>query len=869
MNPSNPDDEVDRRQLTRYAEDFGTLFAELQSIRTKFAEAVQDARRTDETRRSLHALLNGMEDVAMVVTDAAGVILEASPATRKLLAIDLESVVNTPFAELLAASEREVVVDLMAMFEAPLERRHESPITVHLIARGGLALDIQLMRVPDPVGGYRLHWLLRPAEPIESDIGHQAEVLSELYLRSTDGIFVIDARGVIQSANPAFRGITGYRDEDVVGQPAGNVIVFPPKEAFERILRSTVPEEGEWEGDVELRYGNGDIGVQHLNLLAVRKSHDAMARYIAVLQPPADPVQRPEIVEEEAGHDPLTGLINRSLCRDRLEQAIRHAGWNNRCLALLLLDLDHFKGINDAFGHPAGDQLLAQVAARLTSRLGGEDFAARLGADEFAVVMPDLIDPAAATSLADDIIRAVRAPFPIDGNELFVGLSIGIALSPNHAGDAEELFDRADTAMRSVKAAGGNGRSLYDDSLRQADAERVTIETALRQALARQQFHLLYQPQISTADGRITGVEALLRWDLPGRGTILPDRFIALAEDTGLILPIGLWVLRSACRQLKAWIDDGLPPIRMAINVSARQLSEPDFADQVMTVLAETGTDPGHLEVEITESKLVGQLDAGLGNLAQMRSLGISVAVDDFGTGHSSLGRLQSLPIDRIKIDRCFVSDLGRDSGSYAIARAIVAMASALRLKSIAEGVELEEQARLLTELHCQELQGYLFGAPQPPETIAAMLRQQKEMTATVKPKMLIVDDQPEIRKMLRMAMEPHQYRIIEADDGETALALADAERPDVILLDVMMPGALDGFAVCRAIKDDPDLAGAFIVMLTARGQPDDFAAGQAAGADAYMTKPCVFSKLVEVVEKRGRSVKPARVAATQGHRAA
>jgi len=866
MNSSNPVDPVADRQLNRYAEDFGTLFAELQSIRTKFDEAIQDARRTDESKRSLYALLNGMDDVAMVVTDSAGVIREASPAIRKLLAVTPESAVDTPLANLFAPSEQEFVDDLITMSEAPLERRTESPITVHLIAREGLALDIQLMRIPDPVDGYRLHWLLRPAEPLASDSGHQTEVLSELYLRSTNGIFVIDARGIILSVNPAFCRVMGYRDEDVVGQPADNVIASPRKEVFHQILRSTVPEEGEWEGDIELRYGNGDIGVQRLNLLSVRKSQDAITRYIAVLQPPADPVDRPEIVNEEAGHDPLTGLINRCLCRDRLEQAIQQAGWNNGCLALLLVDLDHFKSINDAFGHPAGDQLLMQVVERLTSRLRGKDFAARLGADEFAVVMPDLIDPADATTLADDIIRSVRAPFMIDGDELFVGLSVGIALLPNHADDGEELLEHAYAAMRSVKTAGGNGRCLYDDSLKQADAQRVTIESALRQAVAKQQFRLLYQPQISTTDGRITGVEALLRWELPGRGTVLPDQFIAIAEESGLILPIGAWVLRTACRQLKAWINDGLSPIRMAINVSARQLSDPDFADQVMTVLAETGTDPCHLEVEITESKLIGPLDAGLSNLAQLRSLGISVAVDDFGTGHSSLGRLRSLPIDRIKIDRCFVSDLSRNSESYAIARAIVAMASALRLKSIAEGVELEEQARLLTELHCQELQGYLFGAPQPPETIAAMLRQQKEMTATVKPKMLIVDDQPEIRKMLRMAMEPHQYRIVEAGDGETALALADAERPDVILLDVMMPGALDGFAVCRAIKDNPELARTFVVMLTAKGQPDDLAAGHVAGADAYMTKPCVLSQLVEVVEKRERSLKPIRIAAIQGH---
>lgn len=869
MNSSNPVDAVADRQLNRYAEDFGTLFAELQSIRTKFDEAIQDAQRTDETRRSLYALLNGMDDVAMVVTDAAGVILEASPATWKLLAIDPENAVNTPLASLLAASEHEVVADLMTMFGAPLERRHESPITVHLIARAGLALDIQLMRVPDPIGGYRLHWLLRPAEPLASNIGHQTEVLSELYLRSTDGIFVIDPQGIILSVNPAFCRITGHRDEDVVGQPADNVIASPRKESLHQILRSTLPEEGEWEGDVELRCGNGESGAQRLRLLAVRKSQEAVTRYIGILQPPTDLLQHPEATEEQPGHDPLTGLINRCLCRDRLEQAIRDAGWNNRCLALLLLDLDRFKSINDAFGHPAGDQLLTQFAARLTSRLGGKDFAARLGADEFAIVMPSMVDPANATTLANDIVRCIKTPFLIDGNELFVGVSIGIALVLNHAGDADELFEHANTAMRSVKADGGSGQCLYDDSLRLADTERISIESALRQAVAKKQFRLLYQPQISTTDGRITGVEALLRWELPGRGTVLPDRFIAIAEESGLILPIGAWVLRTACRQLRAWINDGLSPIRMAINVSARQLSDPDFANQVMTVLAETGTDPCHLEIEITESKLIGQLDAGLSNVAQLRSLGISVAVDDFGTGHSSLGRLQSLPIDRIKIDRCFVSDLGRNPESYAIARAIVAMASALRLKSIAEGVELEEQARLLTELHCQELQGYLFGAPQPPETIAAMLRQQKEISATVKPKLLIVDDQPEIRKMLRMAMEPHQYRIIEAGDGETALVLADAERPDVMLLDVMMPGRLDGFAVCRAIKDNPELAKTFIVMLTARGQPDDLAEGQVAGADAYMAKPCALSRLVEVVEKRERSLKPARITAIQGDRAA
>jgi diguanylate cyclase (GGDEF)-like protein len=389
---------------------------------------------------------------------------------------------------------------------------------------------------------------------------------------------------------------------------------------------------------------------------------------------------------------------------------------------VLFIDLDRFKEINDTLGHAVGDQLLMDFSWRLVHAIRDGDTAARLGGDEFVVIAPGLTREEDIRIVADKIIQSLTEPFVIDGRDLYVGASVGVAVYPTHGKSGDDLLRQADTAMYAAKGRGGNACYFFDDTLEHHREQRLDMEAGLRRALPQGQLRLVYQPQVSAIDGRLVGVEALLRWDRPEHGTVAPDLFIPLAEETGLILPIGEWVLRTACMQLAAWRREGLPALRMAVNVTARQLNDADFARRVMALLDETGTPPQQLEIEITESHLMENLHAGLANLIKLREQGVAVAVDDFGTGYSSLGRVRSLPIDRIKIDKSFVVDLNTNADSYAVAHAIVAMANAMRLEVIAEGVEHIDQANLLAGIKCHEFQGYLYGRPQAPETIAVLL---------------------------------------------------------------------------------------------------------------------------------------------------
>jgi diguanylate cyclase (GGDEF)-like protein len=431
--------------------------------------------------------------------------------------------------------------------------------------------------------------------------------------------------------------------------------------------------------------------------------------------------------EKLVNHDALTGLPNRTLCKDRLQQAISHARRGNGSVGLLFVDLDRFKEINDTLGHAVGDLLLIEFSWRLVHVIRDSDTAARLGGDEFVVIAPSLAHEENIRVIVDKIIHSLAEPFIIEGRELYVGASVGVAINPLHGADPDELLRQADTAMYAAKSAGGNTYRLFDDDLGQTQQQRLDMESGLRRALAQDQLRLAYQPQVRSTDGRIVGVEALLRWDWPNHGTVPPDRFISIAEETGLIKSIGAWVLRTACLQYAAWRRDGLTPLRMAVNISARQINDPAFVQFVAAVIAETGMQPGELELEITESQLMEQLHAGIENLERLRAMGVLVAVDDFGTGYSSLGRIRTLPIDRIKVDRSFIIDVDYNADSYAIANAILGMASALKLETIAEGIERADQAQLLAGICCHEFQGFLFGKPQPPEAIAALLRQQGE----------------------------------------------------------------------------------------------------------------------------------------------
>jgi diguanylate cyclase (GGDEF)-like protein len=419
-----------------------------------------------------------------------------------------------------------------------------------------------------------------------------------------------------------------------------------------------------------------------------------------------------EQIEFHAYHDVLTQLPNRKLFTDRLTHSITRARRSGRALAVMFVDLDHFKAINDLHGHEAGDELLLTMAGRLRDNVRDDDTVARLGGDEFTILLSELRQPEDAANVAEKVIKALSEPLSLGGAKVEVSASIGISLFPGDGPDAETLLRNADSAMYRAKESGRNNYQLCTDDLKRRATERLSLEQRLRRAIEQEELVLHYQPQVSLTKGNVIGVEALVRWNDPERGLVHPASFIPLAEESRLILPLGDWVLRAACTQMRAWRDAGLELPAVAVNLSLRQFQQYDIVGSVRTALAETGLPANALELEITESTAMQNSDATIDVLRALRNLGVSIAIDDFGTGYSSLSYLKRFPITAVKIDRSFVRDVATSEGDAAIVAAVVGIARSLKIRVIAEGVETEEQLTFLRRRKCDAAQGYLFSRP-------------------------------------------------------------------------------------------------------------------------------------------------------------
>ncbi len=555
---------------------------------------------------------------------------------------------------------------------------------------------------------------------LAKELQSQMNLAVAVFDNALEGIIVTDAQGIIVAANPALTRITGYAREELIGNTPQILQSGLQDRAFYAAMWQSIMVTGKWEGEVWSKRKDGVIYPEILNISTVRDEKQRVRNYIAILTD----ISRQKDVENKlqriAFHDDLTGLPNRALFKERLGLAIASAHRNREILAVLCIDLDHFKVVNGTLGHADGDTLLQEIARRLVRSVRENDTVARQGGDEFSIILQSLNVSEDAITAVNKIMQAVRVPVVVGERELFVSASIGISFYPDDGDRLEALMMNADTAMYHAKEQGRNGYQLYTMGMNSHFHERMALESDLRYALERNELMLFYQPQTELSSGRIVGAEALLRWQHPKRGLILPDEFIPLAEQSGLIIPIGEWVLRAACTGMKRWHDAGAPLIRVAVNLSARQFAQPDLIQLVATALAESGLSAQFLELEITESCL---MPGAVGTLRTLKRMGVQIAIDDFGTGYSNLSYLKKFPINSLKIDQSFVQNIATDHNDAAIVRAIIAMSASLGLKVVAEGVETKEQQQLLSQYQCTIAQGYLLGRPMPAAAFEQLLK--------------------------------------------------------------------------------------------------------------------------------------------------
>lgn len=539
---------------------------------------------------------------------------------------------------------------------------------------------------------------------------------------SPDGILLVDAHGKIQLANPAMHRMLRIENGHTLNEQSLMAYVAPDERDRRQAPFSHVIAHPAEVAHTETVFVREDGERFPVEVVAGHMVWQGQPTAQIIVRDIVERKQAEEQLRVLAYHDPLTGLPNRSLFHTLLNQALAQARRAQRTGAVIFIDLDHFKNINDSLGHALGDLLLRHAAARLSGCLRESDTVARLGGDEFTVLLGEISQVADAVTVAKKILDVMAAPFDLGGQEAFVTASLGISVFPGDGDDLQTLLKNADTALYRAKEQGRSGYAFYTADMNAEALRRLKLENSLRRALERQEFMVYYQPRIALDTGRVIGVEALLRWQHPEMGLVPPAQFISLAEETGLIVPIGEWVLRAACAQAKAWQAAGFPSLRLSVNLSGRQLRQPDVVAMVAGALKDTGLDPGRLELELTESILMQDAADTIAKLQGLKGLGVQLAIDDFGTGYSSLEYLSRFPIDHLKIDRSFVRDISSIADDGTIVRAIIAMAHSLKLKVTAEGVETAEQLGFLRTYRCDETQGYYFGAPAPPDQFVKML---------------------------------------------------------------------------------------------------------------------------------------------------
>jgi diguanylate cyclase (GGDEF)-like protein/PAS domain S-box-containing protein len=565
----------------------------------------------------------------------------------------------------------------------------------------------------------------------EAESFEYTRLLASVFYNTGHGVFITDRDGTVLEVNRAFTEILGYERDEVIGMNPRLWQSGRHSDDYYRSLWTTLLETGHWRGEIWNRRKNGEIFPQLQTISAILDGDGVATHFTAVFSDISEIKQAQAQLETLAHRDTLTGLANRLLFNERLEQAVLRNDRRNQCMAVMFLDVDNFKHINDSLGHSAGDTLMQELAQRLVGAMRKCDTVARIGGDEFALLLDEVDGPEGATVMARKIMSILSLSLRLEGREIRTTASLGISLYPFDGHDAETLLRNADAAMYRAKDQGRNGFCFYTRDMTNAAFERMLLEHNLREALDRDEFYLVYQPQLDLSSGRVIGAEALIRWEHPEMGMVPPGRFIPVAEHSELIHRIGNWVLRTACRQAREWLDRGLEFGRIAVNLGGPQVQRGRLVEEVEMALSESGLDASRLELEVTETFVMQRIDDVIDQLEELRRIGVTLAIDDFGTGYSSLRYLKELPIHKLKIDRSFVADVPRDDNDAAIVETIIAMGKSLQLVTVAEGVERRDQAAFLHGLQCREVQGYLFSHPLDVDEFRDLVRGQTDSSLT------------------------------------------------------------------------------------------------------------------------------------------
>ncbi len=622
-----------------------------------------------------------------------------------------------------------------------------------------------------------------------------------------DGVVITDTTPRILAVNEAYTTITGYSAADVIGKNPNIISSGRADEAFYEAMWAHVLKDGYWQGEVWNRRKNGECYPQLLTISTIYDDEQKPVRYVGVFADITQLKENQAKLEFMAHHDPLTKLPNRSLAESRLEHEIEQAHRHSHQIAVLFIDLDRFKAVNDSFGHLVGDALLCAVSERLGQRVREGDTLGRLGGDEFILLATPLTDTQDAAVIARDFIEALSEPFTLaENHEIFIGGSIGISLFPQDGETVLELMKNADAAMYLAKKNGRNQFSFYTKELNAGACAQLAMENDLRRALSQNELILHYQPKVDLQSGNVCGLEALIRWHRGGEEWVPPAVFIPLAEKSGLIITIGSWVIEQACWQMRNWLDEGFGNLAVSVNVSARQFRSGNLDKLVTQALKKYGIDARYLELELTETMLMVEPDHAVATMLKLKQIGVKISLDDFGTGYSSFSYLSRFPIDTLKIDQSFVRGVTTESSAAEIASAIIGLAHRMNLRVIAEGVETEAQLAYLLEKESDEIQGFHFSKALSPRDVSDMLRSGKSLPCAQKPParvrtLLIMDDDPASLGEIQQALQGEGYFILTASNAQSALALLALHQVQVILV-VHHPASLNVLEFLRSAEE-------------------------------------------------------------------